>query len=597
MEINCGKINEKNDGDEVTVYGWCRYIRDHGGKLFIDLADRYGITQLVFEKEIKKEADELGKEYVIKVNGKVRKRSRETIDTKNPTGMVEINVDAFELVNKSKLIPFEITEERENLLPSEDIRFKYRYIDLRRKRMIKTIEFRDKATKTIRKFFWDNDFLELETPYLVRDTYDASGSRTFLVPSRVNKGKFYSLPQSPQIYKQLCMIGGLDKYFQIARVFRDEDPREDRQPEFTQVDLEVSFKDENYIQDLIERLFKRLFKEVLGKDLKIPFAHMDYKDSMNDYGNDKPDLRFSNKLIDITTEAKLSNYDIIKRIASNGGNVRAVVFDVDFTSKECTIKKNYMLELIDLAKRLGLKGLTWMFMHNDALESEPITIAETMKPIEKPLLKKLGAKEGNIIVIGADMSEPILLSALSKLRRIFDKKIGKFDTETAFLWVDNFPLFEKDEITGALQPSHNPFVSPNAETEKLLYSEPEKVIGRKYDLVLNGIEIGGGAIRIKNSDMQRKIFEIIGVPKEDIDRSMGFLIEALSYGAPIHGGLALGLDRVISVLMGDDDIKDFILFPKNRRGQSPLDSSPSSINSGRLKDDFNIKLEKDVKID
>mgnify|MGYP001626350267 FL=1 len=592
QQMNCGSVKDVRIGSDVILYGWARYIRDHGGKLFIDLADRYGIVQIVFEGETKKRAEEIGKEYVLKIQGKVKRRSKDAIDKDNPTGKIEVIVENFEIINKSKIPPFEITEEKEKYLPSEFLRFKYRYLDLRRRKMLNNVLFRDRITKAFRKFFWSQDFLELETPFLIRDTYDASGSRTFLVPSRIHKGKFYSLPTSPQIYKQLCMIAGLGNYFQIVKVFRDEDPREDRQPEFTQLDLETSFKDEKYIQHLIEASIKYVFKHVLGRDLKTPFPHIEYNVAMEKYGNDKPDMRFKNELVDITDIAARSDYNIIKLIAEKNGKVKAIVFDADYGSKNAKLNEKDMLDLVEKAKGWGLKGLTWLYFKDKGIRSKPESIAKSLESVSAQLIKRLHPKEGSVILIGADLSESVLLAGISKVRRFVGIKIGKFDTDFAFLWVDHFPVFERDELTGALQPAHNPFVAPTEETVKYLDTEPEKVLGKRYDLVLNGLEVGGGSIRINKPELQYKILKKMGLSDEEIQKSLGFLIEALSYGAPIHGGIALGLDRFVAVLAGQDDIKDFILFPKTKKNESPLDNSPDRISDKRLMEDFNIKIEK-----
>ncbi len=592
METNCGALREKDAGKEISLNGWCRYIRDHGGKLFVDLADRYGIIQVVFEGPIKGAADQLGREYVVNVVGRVRKRESDAINNGMPTGMVEVEAKSLKIIGKSKVPPFEIVEEKEGFLPSEDLRLKYRYLDLRRRKMIANIEFRDNVTKSIRKFFWDEGFLELETPNLVRDTHDVSGSRTLLIPSRTNKGKFFALPQSPQIYKQLCMVSGLDKYFQVARVFRDEDPREDRQLEFTQIDFEVSFKDEKYIQDLIERLVRQVFKETLNQDIKTPFERMDYKVAIAEYGNDKPDLRFGYKIFDMTEESAKSNYNILKRVIENKGGVKAIAFRADFSKDGSSIDKNYMLSLVETAKNLGLKGLTWLYVKDSKLNSSPESISDAFKNVEKEILVKTKAGDGDVIIIGADTSENVLLAAMSKLRRAVGIKIGKFKTQHAFLWVDRFPLYEKDEVTGALQPAHNPFVSPTEDTVHFMESDPEKVLGKRYDLVLNGIEIAGGSIRINDPELQMKVFRRMGLSEDEIQNSLGFMIEGLSYGAPIHGGAAIGLDRFVATLAGQDDIKDFILFPRNRRFDSPLDNSPSPVEQNRLKNDYNLRIEK-----
>ncbi|MFP3289474.1 MAG: aspartate--tRNA ligase [Candidatus Micrarchaeota archaeon] len=590
IDVNCGELNEEYIGKKVALRGWCRYIRDHGGKLFIDLADMHGITQLVFEGKVKEEAEELGKEYVIYASGIVRRRGEETVDKTNPTGTIEVYVEEFDIINKSKLPPFEIIDEKRSFLPNEDLRLKYRYLDLRRREMVKKIEFRDKIAKIVRKYMWDQGFLELETPTLVKDTYE-TGSRTFLVPSRTKKGTFYSLPQSPQIYKQLCMIAGIDKYFQMARCYRDEDPREDRQPEFTQVDLEVSFKDEKYIEGVIEGLIKTVF-DALGKKVDIPFKHMKYADAIATYGSDKPDLRFDSKIIDITEIMKSSNYNVVKRVIASGGKVKAMCFDAEFDGKEGLLDENYMLKLVDTAKSLGLRGLTWLYVKESKVMSEPESIAESIgeEACEK-IKQAVDAKDGNIIVICSDPSETLLLNAMGKLRKLIGDKIGKYKSEYEFLWIDHFPLFEKDEITGKLKPSHNPFTAPTPETQDLIEKEPEKVLSRQYDLVLNGVEIGGGSIRINDAELQRKVLRAIGMSDEEIDNSFGFLIEALQYGAPIEGGIALGFDRFVALLYGEQDIKEFILFPKNKKYESPIDGSPTQIDPKRLRDDLGIGVE------
>ncbi|MGC8710587.1 MAG: aspartate--tRNA ligase [Candidatus Micrarchaeia archaeon] len=590
MEITCGELSEKYIEKEVELNGWCRYIRDHGGKLFIDLADRYGMTQLVFEGTVKEQADKLGKEYVIHAIGVVKKREEDTVDRTNPTGSVEVYVEKFDIINNSKLPPFELIDEKQSFLPSEELRMKYRYLDLRRKEMIKRVEFRDKIAKVTRKYLWDNGFLELETPTLVKDTYE-TGSRTFLVPSRFNPGKFYSLPQSPQIYKQLCMVAGLDKYFQMAKCYRDEDPREDRQPEFTQVDIEVSFKNEKYIQGLIEELMMKVF-ESLGKKLKIPFRHMAYSYAIENYGSDKPDLRFDSRIVDITEIMKLSDYNIIKRVIGGGGRVKAMKFEADFDGKKGILDKNYMLKVIDTAKSLGLGGLTWLYVKDSTIKSEPESIADSIGKVPCEKMKDaIKAEDGDIIVMCSDASEKLLLEVMGKLRKIIGDKVAKYSSEYEFLWVDEFPLFEKDEITGKLKPSHNPFTAPTPETAHLIETEPEKVLSRQYDIVLNGVEIGGGSIRINEAELQKRALHAIGMSDKSINDSFGFLIEALEYGAPIEGGIALGFDRLIALLYGETDIREFILFPKNKKYESLLDGSPTIINPKRLREDFKINFE------
>lgn len=590
MEVNCGSITEKDIGKEVSLHGWCRYKRDHGGKLFIDLADMYGLTQLVFEGEPLKKAEQIGKEYVLHISGTVKKREEDTIDKESPTGAVEVHVSKVEIINKSEIPPFELIDEKKKFLANEDLRLKYRYLDLRRKEMIKNIKFRDHITKEVRKYFWDNDFLELETPMLVKDTYE-TGSRTFLVPSRVNSGKFYSLPQSPQVYKQMMIISGIDRYFQMAKCFRDEDPREDRQPEFMQIDFEVAFKNEEWIQTLVEQMMKQVFKKVLKKAIKTPFKRMKYAYAIEHYGSDKPDLRFDSKIVDITEDARKSNYNILKRVVESKGHVKAIAFKAEFGSEKQKLDKQYMLKTIELAKTLGLKGLTWLFVKNGKIDSDPESIAESLGPASSSIKEKLKAKDGDIIIICSDTSERLLLDVMGKLRKIIGDKIAVYDSEFEFLWVDDFPLFEMDEITKKLKPSHNPFSSPTEATMHLLDKEPEKVISRQFDIVLNGVELGSGSIRIKDAEFQKKILRMIGMSDETIDRTFGFLMEALKYGAPISGGMGLGFDRIVSMMADTRDIREFIVFPKNKKQELLVDDSPTPIDKKRLKEDFGINVE------
>jgi aspartyl-tRNA synthetase len=585
MEVNCGELRTTDEDKEVMLNGWCRYVRGHKDKIFIDLADRYGVTQIVFDSDKNKGAGELKREFVVRVHGCVMKREKDTIDKSNPTGEIEVAVDEFSVINRSETPPFELIEEKEKFLANEDIRLKYRYLDLRRKEMVDNIEFRDSVSKLMRKFFWRNGFLELETPTLVRDTYE-TGSRTFLVPSRTRKGRFYSLPQSPQLYKQLCMVAGLDKYFQVCKAYRDEDAREDRQPEFTQIDMEISFEDEAYVQALIESLFKKIFKEILKKQPP-KFHRMSYAEAVKDYGSDKPDLRYGYKIIDFTRELKDCGYNVITRVLQAGGKAKGVAFDAGFGGGK--INRKYMLGIVEEAKSLGLKGLTWLFVEEGKLRSAPESIAESLGKAADEIVAKTKAKDGYVIIMGADLSESVLDGVLGKLRKIVGDAIGRFSEEYAFVWVDEFPLFEQDEVTGKLKPSHNPFTAPMDNHIKMLETSPHTVLSRQFDLVLNGNEIGGGAVRINSDELQRKIFKIINVSERSVEKDFGFLLEALKYGAPEDVGFALGFDRVLAVLKHNDNIRDFILFPKTKTFESPIDGSPSEISEKRLKDDYGLK--------
>jgi aspartyl-tRNA synthetase len=587
MEIYCGDLSAGLVGKEVTLNGWCRYIRDHGGKLFVDLADKTGISQVVFEGSLLEQARALGREYVITIKGLVRERDKETIDEGNPTGKFEVTAENLIIINKADTPPFEITDEKGKFLAAEELRLKYRYLDLRRTEMINNIVFRDKVTKIARQFFWDNGFLELETPTLVKDTYE-TGARPFIVPSRTKKGSFYSLPQSPQIYKQLIMVAGLDRYFQVAHAFRDEDQREDRQPEFTQLDLEVSFKDENYIMSLIEGLIEKILKLAMGEEIKRPLNRLQYKEAMERYGSDKPDLRYGYEIVDITNAMKKSDYNTIKRVLENGGKVKAISFSADYGKSE-RITKDFMLSVIEIAKTNGLKGLTWLFVENRKLKSIPETIASSLSNAEDDIISMLKAKDGDIIIFAADLDEMLLLQTLGKIRKVVGDKIGKFTTKFSFLWVVDFPLFEVDGVTKKLKPSHNPFTAPFTEDISLLEKEPEKVRGRQFDLILNGNEIGGGAVRINNADLQLKVLRMIDMSENEALNTFGFLINALKFGAPEDIGFAIGLDRFVAVLKEKQNIRDFILFPKTKSFDSPIDGSPSKIEDKRLLEDYKLK--------
>ncbi len=587
MDIYCGDLSADLVGKEVTLSGWCRYIRDHGGKLFVDLADRTGISQIVFDGNLLEAAKALGREYVIRVKGLAQERDKETIDKENPTGKFEVKAENLIIINKADTPPFEITDEKGKFLAAEDLRLKYRYLDLRRTEMINNIVFRDKVTKVARQFFWDNGFLELETPTLVKDTYE-TGARPFIVPSRTKKGSFYSLPQSPQIYKQLIMVAGFDKYFQVARAFRDEDQREDRQPEFTQIDLEVSFKDENYIMLLIESLIEKVLKSVMNEEIKLPLKRLQYEEAISKYGSDKPDLRYDYEIFDITDAMKRSDYNTVKRVLESGGKVKAICFSADYGRSE-RITKDFMLSVIEIAKTNGLKGLTWLFVESGKIKSIPEAIASSLSSAESDLMSLLKAKDGDIIVFAADLDELLLLQALGKIRKVIGDKIGKFSSKFSFLWVIDFPLFEVDSITKKLKPSHNPFTAPFTEDMELLEKEPKKVRGRQFDLVLNGNEVGGGAVRINNADLQLKILKMIGMPEEEAWDTFGFLINALKFGAPEDIGFAIGLDRFVTVLKEKQSIRDFILFPKTKSFDSPIDGSPTKIEDKRLLDDYKLK--------
>jgi len=592
----CGEIRPSMIGHKVVLAGWARLIRDHGGVMFIDLADRYGTSQVVFDPEaiedqdkrrrLREIVDRIGREFVLRVEGIVRPRELDTEDPRNPTGEVEVAISDIEILSESEVPPFELIEQKESLLANEDVRMEYRFLDLRRTKMMNCLVVRNKVASIVRNFLWKKGFLEIETPCLVRSTPE--GARDFLVPSRLHPGKFYALPQSPQLYKQLLMIGSADKYFQLARCFRDEDARADRQPEFTQIDIEMSFVDEEDVMQLVEELLAEIWLKVKGKELKRPFKRISYDDAMSKYGTDSPDTRFGLEIVDVTDICRRSDYSIFQTVIKKGGRVKCIdarqIFriDADKPEEERRFGRNWIDRLIQWTKDQGAKGLTWMKVVGEKTESNIVKYFS--EEVQKELVRAVGGRDGDLLLFIAD-EERQAAELAGRLREKLAAEMGLIPDTDEFVWIVDFPLFDIPAPGARPVATHHPFTSPKEQTlEYLEKHRPAEMRARAYDIVLNGVEIGGGSIRIHRSDVQRKVLEILGISHEEAEKKFGFLLRALDYGAPPHGGIALGFDRLVALLLGLDSIKDTIAFPKNKRFQSLVDGSPSTVDEAQLRE-------------
>ncbi|WP_270745280.1 aspartate--tRNA ligase [Lactococcus petauri] len=573
-----GNITEEYLNQEVTVKGWVAKRRNLGGLIFIDLRDREGIVQIVVNpetaaKEIVEVADKVRNEYVLEITGKVVERASKNENIK--TGGIEIEANQMQILSTSKTTPFEIKDGVEVL---DDTRLKYRYLDLRRPEMLNNITMRHATTRAIRSYLDNQGFIDVETPFLNKSTPE--GARDYLVPSRVNKGEFYALPQSPQLMKQLLMTAGLDRYYQIVKCFRDEDLRGDRQPEFTQVDLETSFLGEEEIQDLTEGLIAKVMKDVKNVDVTLPFPRMKYDDAMNFYGSDKPDTRYEMLLTDLTDLAKTVDF----KVFSEASVVKAIVVknNADKYSRKAIDK------LTEQAKQNGAKGLAWMKFEDDKLAG-PIAKFLTDKTSE--FVETLGLENNDLVLFVADSLE-VANSALGALRQTIAKEQGLIDySKFNFLWVIDWPMFEWSEEEGRYMSAHHPFTLPTAETQGELSGDLSKVRAHAYDIVLNGYELGGGSLRINTRELQEEMLKALGFSLEDAKEQFGFLLEALDYGFPPHGGLALGLDRFVMLLAGKDNIREVIAFPKNNKATDPMTQAPSVVSESQL-EELRIKLEK-----
>jgi aspartyl-tRNA synthetase len=575
----CGDLRKENIGSKVTVAGWVSTRRDHGGLIFIDLRDRYGLTQVVFEPthndKVFTEAETLRREFVIQATGIVRRRPEGMINPKLDTGEIEVLADEIETLNIADTPPIEIDDRK---IASEDMRLKYRYLDLRRAEMQKKLLIRHKAAQAAREFLSSQSFLEIETPLLVRHTPE--GARDYVVPSRVNPGKAYSLPQSPQLYKQILMVSGCDRYFQLARCLRDEDLRADRQPEFTQIDLEMSFVDEKDVQTVTEGLMKNIFQKSIGVTLDIPFKRITYDDSMSRYGCDKPDLRFGLELTDVTEIVKNSDFSVFKDVIKHGGIVKCINPEQDFS-------RNELDDLIEQAKKFGAKGMVWARVSGDVLES---SIAKYLSPhIQKEMIHAAKAKKGVLLFV-ADTKKNTN-AVLSAMRNELGKRLKLIDESSFnFCWVVDFDMFEWNDDEDRWEAAHHMFTMPKKELLPLLEKEPGKVKASLYDLVLNGIEMGSGSVRIHRPDIQEMVMNVVGLDKKKAEKKFGFLLEAFKYGAPPHAGIGLGFDRICSMMTGTNDIREVIAFPKNKAAECPMDGCPSELDE-KVAKEVHIKFD------
>lgn len=583
----CGELNLSHVGEEVTLNGWVNIRRDLGGVIFIDLRDRYGLTQVVFSPQDNAQAhlvaDELRNEFVIGITGKVQQRDDENVNPKMKTGEIEVRVQQLHIYSRSKTPPFEI---KDDIQTNEETRLKYRFLDLRRAPLQQNLMLRSAIYRSTRNYFYDNAFAEVETPVLMRSTPE--GARDYLVPSRVNPGKFYALPQSPQIYKQTLMISGMDRYFQIVKCFRDEDLRADRQPEFTQIDVEMSFVDEEAIYKMAEGLMVRMLGEAAGKTVETPFPRMSYQQAIETYGSDKPDTRFGMKFRDLSDIVKDSEFRVFSKTVAEGGKV--VGFVAPGFGK---LGRGIMDRLTKrVQQEIGAGGLIYIKNNADELYSSVSKFVS--EETTRAMADAAGAAEGDLILILAGKA-PLVYQQLGDLRLMFAKEYEMIDESLAnFLWVTEFPLFEYSEEDGRYYAMHHPFTSPHPEDVPLMESEPGKVRARAYDLVLNGSEIGGGSIRIHDFGTQQKMFRMLGIEDEEAREKFGFLLEAFQYGAPPHGGIAFGLDRIVMLLAGAKSLRDVIAFPKNQRAQSTMDNCPDVVETRQL-DELYIQLKPIIK--
>ncbi|MBQ8538752.1 MAG: aspartate--tRNA ligase [Ruminococcus sp.] len=568
----CGDLRITDVGNEVTVCGWVQRQRDLGQLIFIDLRDRTGIVQLAFndstDKEIFEKAFSARSEYVLCAKGIVKERSSKT--DKVATGDIEIEVTDLRVLSKAQTPPFEIVD---NSKTSEDIRLKYRYLDLRRKPLFDNIYLRSKIAKVARDYFYENGFIEIETPMLIKSTPE--GARDYLVPSRIHNGKFYALPQSPQIYKQLLMLSGFDRYIQLAKCFRDEDLRADRQPEFTQIDMELSFVDVEDILEINEGLFKRLFKEVLGQDLETPFERMTYKDAMNKYGSDKPDVRFDMQIQDLSDLVKDCDFKVFTDAVNNGGSVRAIVAK----NAASVLTRKEIDKLTEFVRGIGSKGLAFVRWVED---TPACSFAKFMKEGElENILSTVGAEKGDVVLIVAD-KDNVTLPTLGALRLNVAKKLDIIPDVFKFVWIVDFPFFEFDEESGEWIAMHHPFTMPKEECLEYLDTDKGKVIAKAYDLTLNGTELSSGSIRITDYELQQKMFRALKLTDEEIEAKFGFLVEAYKYGAPPHGGMGIGLDRIAMILCKCDSLRDVTAFPKVQNASELMSECPASVDKESL---------------
>ena len=588
----CGRVTEKDCGKELTLAGWVNTRRDHGGLIFIDLRDRSGIVQVVMSPQYGEDAfhkaEDVRSEYVLAIRGIVRERSPETVNPKMQTGKIEVVVSEMRVLNKAKTPPFYVED---GIDVDETVRLKHRYIDLRRPEMQRNLIMRHKIVHEMRQFLDAHDFLEVETPILTKSTPE--GARDYLVPSRVNPGKFYALPQSPQLFKQLLMVSGLERYFQIARCFRDEDLRADRQPEFTQLDIELSFEDQDFILDLMEHMMQRIFKNVLNVRTQIPFKRITWDDAMNLYGSDKPDLRFDMHFYDISDLLRDTGFKVFRNVLDNGGIVKAITVKGD-----AAIPRRELDGLVDYVGNYGAKGLAWIGLNKDGSLKCQIT-----KFLGEDKIREIGkfceAENGDLILIIADKPK-VVAQALGELRLEMARRMNLIDeNEFCFRWVTDFPMFEYSEEDKRWVAEHHPFTAPRDEDVQYLLTDPSKVYAKAYDMVLNGVEAGGGSLRIYQEELQEKVFKAIGITHEEAQEKFGFLLDAFRYGAPPHAGIALGLDRLVMLMLRLGSIRDVIAFPKTQSAIDQMTQAPSEVVDMQLKElhiRVDVKKEKNLLI-
>ncbi|WP_457624651.1 aspartate--tRNA ligase [Persephonella sp.] len=586
----CGELTENNIGDEVRLLGWADSVRDHGGVIFINLRDKEGIVQIVIDPskspaDAYEKAKRVRSEYVLAVKGRVNRRPAGTENPKLKTGNIEVAVEELKILNTCDILPFPIEDE---INVSEEVRLKYRYLDIRRPKMLQNLILRHEVYQATREYLAGHGFLEVETPMLTKSTPE--GARDFLVPSRLEHGKFYALPQSPQLFKQILMVAGIERYFQIVKCFRDEDLRKDRQPEFTQIDFEMSFVDEEDVIAISEGLVHYLFKKILGIEIQLPIKRITYKEAIEKYGTDKPDLRYGLELVDVTELAKEVEFKVFRSVAQSGGLVKGI--NIKGGAK---LSRKEIDELTEYAQKFGAKGMAWIKINEDGSLQSPILKFFTDEQKEK-LIQLMEGDKGDLLVFIADTPETTH-RVLGFLRKHIAEKMNLIpEGKWEFVWVVDFPLLEWDEEENRLVALHHPFTSPKEEDiEKLDEAINNKELAlsfksRAYDLVLNGEEIAGGSIRIHRPDIQKKIFELIGISDEEAEERFGFLVNALKYGAPPHGGLAFGLDRLVALMTGSDSIREVIAFPKTQKGICPLTQAPDFVRQEQL-EELGIEVE------
>ena len=582
----CTEFSKDNIGEKATVMGWVNKRRNLGGVIFIDIRDVSGIMQVVFKSENDAElfvkSETLRNEYVVAVSGTIIERDQETINPNLKTGYIEIVADNMKVLSEAETPPIDMDD---NSKTNELLRLKYRYLDLRRPSVQKSFILRHKAVKTTRDFFNENNFLEIETPFLTKSTPE--GARDYLVPSRINKGSFYALPQSPQIFKQLLMVSGFDRYMQIVKCFRDEDLRSDRQPEFTQIDVEMSFVDENDVLSINEKFIKRLMKESIGIDVELPIKRMTYEEALDRFGSDKPEIRFGLELVNLSDFLGNSSFKVFSGAVEKGGSVRAINIKKGVEK----FSRREIDSLGEFVKTYGAKGMAWIAVDKDELKS-PITKFLSEREVST-ILERTGAEIGDLICFIADKNK-VVFDSLGALRLEAAERLGLLEgkEDFSFLWVTHFPLMEYDEEAKRWTSTHHPFTSPMDEDIEKLETDPGSVRAKAYDIILNGVELGGGSIRIHRQDIQKKIFNLLGFTDKEAHERFGFLLEAFEYGVPPHGGIAYGLDRLIMLMAGKNSIRDVIAFPKIQNASCPMTEAPSWVDDNQLKE-LAIKLDEE----